>query len=75
MKSEEVIRQKAFVSLRPPPEIPTKIIGFVISIQKLLEAEKIPNESNQNQKRNYQERGDPWVDKNPPRWSSTSTSE
>ena len=38
-----------------------KIIGWKNWIQKLLEAAKTSNESNQNQKPNYQERGDPWV--------------
>ena len=40
---------------------PSKIIGWKNWIQKLLEAAKTPNESNQNQKPNYQERRDPWV--------------
>ena len=45
-------------------------------IQKSLEAAKTPNEPNQNPKPIYQERWDPWVDKNPPRWrNSTLTSE
>ena len=35
----------------------------------MLEAAKTPNESNQNQKPNYQVRGDPWVDSNPPKVS------
>ena len=47
----------------------SKVIGWKNWIQKSLEAAKTPNESNQNQKPNYQERWDPWVDKNPPRRS------
>ena len=40
------------------------MIGCVIWILMSLEAAKTPNESNQNQKPNHQERGDPWVDQN-----------
>ena len=40
---------------------PWNMIGWRNWIQKLLEAAKTPNESNQNKKPNYQERGDPWV--------------
>ena len=56
MNSEEIIYQKVYVSLRPPPKIPTNIIGCVIWILMSLEAAKIPNDSNQNPKPNYQER-------------------
>ena len=67
----EVIYQKVFASPRPPPKISLKhdwmkelgSLGrysacLMERIQKLLEAAKIRNEYNQNQKPNYQERGD-----------------
>ena len=60
MKTEEIIYQKEYVSPRPPPKISYKDnIGCVIWILVSLEAAKINNESNQNQKTNYQVRGDP----------------
>ena len=43
----------------------SKIIGWKNWIQKSLDAARTPNESNQNQKTNYQERWDPWVEWNP----------
>ena len=46
MKSEEIKNQKENVSPRPPPKIPTKIIGCAIWILILLEAAKTSNESN-----------------------------
>ena len=59
MDSGEIIYQKMYVSPRPP-QISTKIIGCVIWILMSLEAAKIPNESNQNPKPNYQSRRDPY---------------
>ena len=50
-------------------KFPAKVIGCVIWILMSLEAAKIPNESNQNPKPNYQVRGDPYVDKSPQRKS------
>ena len=52
MESGEIIYGKVYVSPRPPPTISLKKNW----IQKSLEAAKIPNESNQNQKPNCQER-------------------
>ena len=69
MESGEVIYQKVYVSPRPPPKISYKDNWMKNWIHKSLEAAKIPNESNQNQKFNDQERGDRQVDKNPPRRS------
>ena len=50
-------------------EFPTKIIGCVNWILISLKAAKIPNESNQNPKPNYQVRRDPYVGKSPQRKS------
>ena len=50
-------------------KFPTKLIGCAIWILILREAARTPNESNQNPKPNYQVRGDPYVDKSPPRRS------
>ena len=44
-------------------KFPAKIIGCAIWILMLLEAAKTPHESNQNQKPNYQVRGDPYVER------------
>ena len=67
MESGEVKYEKVYVSTRPPPTI-----SFTDNWMKELDSEvagssKDTNESNQNQKNNYQGRGDPWVDQNPSR--------
>ena len=51
------------------------IFEKVFASQKLLEVVKTPNKSNQNQKNHYQERRDPWVDKNPPTRTSSTQQE
>ena len=66
---EKSFTRKHMYHLDNHRRLPSKIIGWKNGIQKSLEAAKTPNESNQNQKPNYEERGDPWVDKNPPRRS------
>ena len=59
MKSEESIYQEVYVSSRPPPKI-----SYEDNWMNELDSEvETPNESNQNQKPNYQERRDPWVGK------------
>ena len=69
MECGEFVCEEIYESLRPPPRFPSKTIGWKNWIQKSLDAAKTPKESNQKQKPNYQEREDPWVDKNPPRRS------
>ena len=64
MKSEEIIYLKVYMChLDHHRRFPTKIIGWTIWMLTLLEAAKIPNESNQNPKPNCQVRWDPYVDK------------
>ena len=67
-ESGGTIYEKVYVSPPPPSTISFEdnwMRELDSEVQKSLEAAKTPNESNQNQKPNYQERGDPWVDKNP----------
>ena len=60
MKTEEIIDQKVFVTPRLPP-----MVSFKDNWMKELDSELVGSskdtQSNQNQKTNYQERGDPWV--------------
>ena len=60
MKSEEIIYQKVYVSSRPPPKTSFNDNWKNLS-QKLLEAVKTPNKSNQHQKPKDPERGDRWT--------------
>ena len=69
MKSEENFARRYMCHLDNHRRFLTKIIGCINWIQKSLEAAKIPNESNQHQKPNYQERRDPHVGKSPQRKS------
>ena len=60
MESEEITYQKVYVSPRPPPNISYTDNWMIdLSSEVALEAAKKPNESNQNRKPKYQERGDP----------------
>ena len=61
---EESSAKKYMHHLNHHRRFPEKMIGWKNWIQKSLEAAKTPNESNPNQKPNYQKRGDQWVDKN-----------
>ena len=63
MKSEEITYQRYLCHLDHHQKFPTKMIGRVIWILMLQEAVKTPNESNQNQKPNYQVRRDQYVGK------------
>ena len=65
MKSEESFIRWYMCHFDHHRKFHTKIIGSVIWILMSLEAARIPNESNQNPKPNYQVRGDPYVGKNP----------
>ena len=67
MESGGIVYEKVYVSLRPPPTISFKDNWMKKWIQKKLEAARSPNESNPNQKPNYQQRGEPWMDENPSR--------
>ena len=67
MKSEEIKNQKKNVSPRPPPRISYKDNWMCELDSDIAEAAKIPNESNQNPKPNYQVRPDLYVGKSPQR--------
>ena len=65
MNLEKSFTRKYMYHLDHHRRFPSKIIGWKNWIQKSLDAAKTHNESNQNQKTNYQERWDPWVEWNP----------
>ena len=56
MEFGEIMHEKVYVSPRQPPTISFKDNWMKELDSEVAEAAKIPNESNQNQKPNYQER-------------------
>ena len=63
MKSEEIIYQKVYVSLRPPPKISHKDNWMCETDSDVAASSK--DTQRIQPKPNYQVRGDPYVDKNP----------
>ena len=64
MDNEQIIYEKVFASLRPPPKI--SMIGRKNWVQKLLDNQKAPNQPNQTLIQ-FIERGDLWQNKRPVR--------
>ena len=63
MECGEIIHEKLYVSPQPPPTISFKDNWMKELDSEVAGSSKDTNESNQNQKPNYQERRDPWVAK------------